>query len=53
MKTVLSWLTLPSIALYLAGPAVALDSDSFAKLHSELKPDPSETWRQIPWSDSV
>ena len=53
MKTVLSWLTLPSIALYLAGPAVALDSDSFAKLHSELKPDPSETWRQIPWKISV
>lgn len=53
MKTVLYWLTIPSIALSLTGPAPALDSDSFKRLHSQLQPDASGTWRQIPWQISV
>lgn len=53
MKTVLSWITLPAIALSLAGPAVSLDFESFEKLHAQLQPDDSETWRQIPWKISV
>lgn len=48
----------PLFALLFAGmisaPAQAqIDSGQFSKLHAELQPDESESWRQIPWKTSV
>lgn len=30
-----------------------LDQAAFERLHADLQPDASETWRQIPWKISV
>ena len=49
MRTPLVGLVTAAVAATCTAQTEALDDARFAALQRQLTPDPSETWRTIPW----